>query len=409
MTRFRSRLLSAALARVGTGALACAIAIPLSSALFLSGCKPRAASPANAAPEASRLSVQYIVAQPLDPERARPGSTFLGLLRCDTEALLAFKVPGQIVAIGPEGAGEDWREGTPVEKGAVLARLDPADYVNLVNAARSRAAFTRAAYARYAELFAAASISKNDFDASRSQKETAEADLARAEQNLTDTVLRAPYSGVLLSRYAKTGEVSAAGKPVLRLGDFRRVSIDVGVPETLLGSIVVGQSYPVRLTAFPDAKHLATVHEIGAAAAEGSRLFRVVLKVSNPEGRLKPGMTASVRFGQPPSHPDGSVIVPLSALFSSPGKNGASGGGATSEGAAPDRARGDVSKGKPAAVYVVDAGTARLRSIVTGDFVGSSIVVTGGLRAGDRVVTVGAAQLHDGAPVTATPAAASAP
>lgn len=344
-------------------------------------CKPRGSATAAAAAETAPQSVRYVVAQPLDAEGVRPGSSFLGLLRCDTEALLAFKVPGQIVGIGPEGEGEDWREGVPVAKGAVLARLDPADYVNLVNAARSRADFTRSAFARYAELFAAASISKNDFDASRSQKETAEADLARAEQNLTDTVLRAPYAGVLLSRYAKTGEVTAPGKPVLRLGDFRRVSVDVGVPETLLGELAVGQTYPVRLTAFPSERHVATVHEIGAAAAEGSRLFRVVLKVPNPDGRLKPGMTASVRFGQAPSHPEGSVAIPLSALFSSAGTV------------------------KGPAVYVVEGATARLRRVKTGDFSGNSVVVTEGLRAGDRVVTAGAEQLHDGAAVAAAPAA----
>ena len=372
--------------------LARAAALPAALAigawfLALAGCRP-ASAPAPATPPApaasAQLAVDYVLAAPLAAAHTQTGFSFLGLVRCDTEALLAFKVPGQIVAIGPEGEREDWREGTPLAAGAVLARLDTADFINLVAAARSRAEFTRAAFARQAELFAAASISQNDFEAARAQTETAEAELARAEQNLADTVLRAPYAGVLLARFAKTGEVTAAGKPVLRLGDFRRVSIDVGVPETSLVDLAVGQTHPVRLTAFPDATHRATISEIGAAAAEGSRLFRVVLKLPNPDGRLRPGMTASVRFDRTVPPAAGAVVVPLSALFSPP---------QTTPGV------------RAAAVYVVGPGdVARLRRVTTGDFVGSSIIITAGLQPGDRVVTVGTAQLHDGARVLARPA-----
>lgn len=351
--------------------------LPLGLAcLALPACKPKT----QPAPESAPVSVQYAVALPADKNTGSTGATFLGLVRGDTETLLSFKVPGQIVAIGREGETDDWREGSLIEKGTLLAKLDPADYINAVKAAKARAEYTRSAFTRYAELYAAANLSKNEFDGARAQKETAEAELAHAEQNLRDTELRAPYSGVLLLRTAKKGEVTGAGRPVLKIGDFQRVAIEVGVPETLLADIFVNQNYPVKLTAFPSETFDGSISEIGSAAAEGSRLFRVILKVPNPDGRLKSGMTASVRLGHSSTPAAGSVIIPLSALFSDKHDSGVR-------------------------VYVVGGDhVARKREIHTSDLVASSVVVTSGLQAGEKVVTVGIAQLHDGAKVAEAPA-----
>lgn len=322
--------------------------------------------------------VRATAALPLDTTRRDAGAAFLGVIRGDTETSLSFKVTGQLNRIGPAADAEDWKEGTPVAAGAELAQLDTANFVSAVSAARARADLARASFARNSELYAAANLSKNDFEASRAQKETAEADLAQAEQNLRDTTLRAPYGGIVLARLAKNGEFAGAGRAVLRLGDFRRVSIEVGAPDTLLSQLAVGQSYVVQVSAFEGEDFAGTISEIGTAAAENSRLFRVVLKVDNPQGRLKSGMTASVRLGATVATPAQGVVVPLSALV------------ATSR------------TGNGAAVFVVGADQrAQERAIKTADILASSIVVTDGLRAGENVVTLGAGQLFDGAPVKA--------
>lgn len=355
-----------------------ALLVAASLLLFASsGCSPKRA--ASVEGEAS-VAVKCTEARASESLRERSGSAFLGLVRADSETLLSFKVPGQLILIGSEAEQEDWREGSLIARDTIVAKLDPSSYASAVDAARARAQYTRAAYSRHSELYAAASLSRNDLDASRAQMETAEAELAHAEQNLRDTVLRAPYSGTLLARYQKRGEVTAAGRPVLRLGDFERAAVEVGVPETLLGILAVGQNHPVRLNAFPGELFTGVISEIGSAAAEGSRLFRVVLKVANPNARLKSGMTASVRFAQRGMEEAEAVIIPLSALFADTQNGG---------------------KGARASVYVVGQDSiARKREIVTGDLVASSVIVRKGLQAGERVVTSGAAQLHDGSRVT---------
>lgn len=338
--------------------------------LFASGCRrENAAAPAP-------FNVRTITAQPPGAVPREAGPAFLGVIRGDTETNLSFKVNGQLVRIGPKDGTADWNEGVPVAAGTALAQLDTANFVSAVAAARARAELARATFTRNSELYAAANLSQTEFESSRAQKETADADLAQAEQQLRDTTLVAPYAGVILSRAAKSGEFASAGRTMLKLGDFRRVSLEVGVPDTLLGELAVGQSYPVRVSAFEGDGFNATISEIGTAASESNRLFRVVLKIDNAAGRLKSGMTASVRLGGTRAVAASGVLVPLSALVAT-----------TASGGAP-------------AVYVVASdGIARERQVQTADLVGSSIVVTRGVNAGDRVVTLGAGQLFDGAAV----------
>ncbi|MFO1446998.1 MAG: efflux RND transporter periplasmic adaptor subunit [Opitutaceae bacterium] len=320
------------------------------------------------------FNVRVAPARPVSAGPGESGPAFLGMIRGDTETSLSFKVNGQLVHIGPPGELADWNEGIVVSAGAELARLDTANFASAVAAARARADLARASFTRNSELYAAANLSKNEFEASRAQKETAEADLAQAEQALRDTSLRAPYTGIILSRSAKSGEFASAGRTVLRLGDFRRVSLEVGVPDTLLGEITVGQTCLVRVSAFEGDGVIGTVSEVGTAAAEGSRLFRVVLKIDNSDGRLKSGMTASVRLGRGQSRPTEGVLVPLSTLVAT----SSSGSG-------------------PAVFVVVDGRIARERAVKTADIINSSILVTDGLSVGESVVTLGAGQLFDGA------------
>ena len=118
------------------------------------------------------------------------------------------------------------------------------------------------------------------------------------------------------------------------------------------------------------------------AANNAGRLYRVVIKVPNPDGMIKSGMTATVKAGGVAMPAAGQVLVPLSALI------------------APSSPTADLATPQTQlAVFVVQNGKASLRMVKTGDIVISSIIVTEGLQAGEEVVTKGASQLYDGAPV----------
>ena len=122
------------------------------------------------------------------------------------------------------------------------------------------------------------------------------------------------------------------------------------------------------------------------AAKARDRLFKVVLSVPNPEGRIRSGMVARVGLEPPPEILDQAVLVPLSALVAR--------SGATTR---PPRL---------SVFVVVSEGAsqrAHERPIETEDIVRSSILVTSGLTTNDWVVVNGASTLSEGAPVTVAP------
>ena len=141
------------------------------------------------------------------------------------------------------------------------------------------------------------------------------------------------------------------------------------------------------------------VSEVGVAAKEGARLFRVIIKVPNPDGVLRSGMTASVALDDKENFPSGSVLIPMSALVSASTPNTHN----HTRNPTPTLTPTPTPAGSnQLAVFVVDAeGKAHERPVKTDDLLRSSIIVTEGLRPGDQVVTAGASTLHNGALVDA--------
>jgi len=115
-------------------------------------------------------------------------------------------------------------------------------------------------------------------------------------------------------------------------------------------------------------------------------LFRVVIKVPNPDGLLRSGMTARIHVGDVSAASPGTVCVPLSALVT----------------LTPD-GHSALKGEQQLAVFVARDGKALCRKVKAGDILNSSILITEGLRMGEQVVTAGASFLYDGAPIEVAP------
>lgn len=300
----------------------------------------------------------------------------VGTLAGDAEVDLAFKTPGRVLAIGPE-PGSDWREGDAVEAGAVLARLDPAELTEAMRAAEARAGNDAALHARSAALLSSHAISQQELDRLAAARDASAADLRRAQAALAEAVIRAPIAGTVLRRAVRSGETVAAGQTVLRIADLTRMSVEVGVPEQLIGRLRPGQPLRLGIPAHPGEVFSGTVSEVGAAAVATSRLFRVRVALANSAGRLRPGMSAVVAIpGEAP--PPGSMTVPLSALLAD-------------------------AAGREFRVLVAQDGLARMRSVTVIDVIGNQVVVGSGLAAGESVIAAGAGLVADGQKIATRP------
>jgi multidrug efflux pump subunit AcrA (membrane-fusion protein) len=112
----------------------------------------------------------------------------------------------------------------------------------------------------------------------------------------------------------------------------------------------------------------------------------VVIKVPNPDGLLRSGMTARIHVDELPAVTPATVCVPLSALVTVASSGSPAAGGQ-----------------QQLAVFVAQDGKAVCRKVKTGDILSSSILISDGLKAGEQVVTSGASFLYDGAPIQAEP------
>ncbi len=117
----------------------------------------------------------------------------------------------------------------------------------------------------------------------------------KVQSNLT---LTSPIGGVLQELSVREGMTVAAGETLARVNGLSSVWLAVAVPEAEAGSIVVGQAAEARLSAFPGVVLKGVVSAILPETSSDSRTLRVRVELPNPDGRLRPGMTAR---GEPQS------------------------------------------------------------------------------------------------------------
>jgi RND family efflux transporter MFP subunit len=265
----------------------------------------------------------------------------------------------------------------------VLAELKQADFTNALNSARAHAELAGKTVERFRKLRVTDAISQQELDVAEAGWRTAQAQLDQAEQNLRDSRLIAAKDAVVLARYVNSLVTVAPGQRVLRFADTGLMSVELGLPDRLVGRFAPGKEIPVEVSALeglPPFK--GRISEVGVAASGEGRLFRVVIKVPNPDGLLRSGMTARIRVRDGAAAESGTVCIPLSALVTIVSGNGS-----------------EINAQTQLGVFVVEGGKAVRRPVKTGDILNSSILITQGLRPGERVVTAGASFLYEDAPV----------
>lgn len=203
-----------------------------------------------------------------------------------------------------------------VTAGQVLLELDPSlteaqlqqSLANVANA-EAQLELATANEARMRGLFAQEYVTRQELEQSvqalksaRAQLALAQAQAARDRTNRSNTVIRSPVSGVVVSREVDTGQTVAASlqAPILFkiAQDLSKMQIDTSYAEADVGAIHVGQQATFRVDAFPNRSFHGVVHQVrlNPTTQQNVVTYNVVVSVDNPELRLMPGMTAYVNI-----------------------------------------------------------------------------------------------------------------
>lgn len=324
-----------------------------------------------AATKAATDEIYPVQVMSVQPENMLRTLKAVGTVRYRRETPLGFTTAGKVASVRFE-------EGDFVKRGALLAALDGTNVGADLSISTSERDRARAELERIRALYADGWVTKARFEAADSAAKSSEARVRQSGYASGTSQLYAPSSGVVLTRNVQPGQVVSAGTPVLILGEgddgfvFRVPIIDRDATK-----LRVGMAADISIESLDGAPISATISEIDGRANEATGAFTVQFRLAGrPQLRSGQIGTASIKL---PASTSGALQIPASALF----------GVRTGEGL----------------VYALGAqNRVETRNVTIDRVTDGFVIVTGGIKAGDVIVTSGGEKLRTGSRVRAVKA-----
>jgi RND family efflux transporter MFP subunit len=283
-----------------------------------------------------------------------------GYVVARTKAAVSAKIPGRLAMLNVS-------EGSRVQKGDVIARLDNADYTAAVGQAEAQVASAKATlieaqsdrdqaqreYLRVRDVHAQNPnlVSPQEVENAESRVQQADARLSAqsarvdaavaglrvAQANLENTFIRAPFSGTVLRKEAEVGEVVAPSVgggltrgAVVTMADLATLEVEVDVNEAYIARIQSDQQARITLDAYPDTSFRGTVRQVVPTADRQRATVQVKVSIVDRDPRILTEMGAKVEFlqaarpataGTPQAAERPRIIVPAEAVRSENGRD----------------------------------------------------------------------------------------
>ena len=292
-------------------------ALLLAATLF-TACKRGEPDDARAAstPAPTTVGTENIVVASL--AELASGPAISGNLQAAQEATVRAQIGGTVLQTLVD-------EGSRVANGTLLARIDDRtirdQYLSArssVTSAQSAADLAKRNLERNERLASAGAIADRDLDASRSQNEAAQSQLADArarltlqEKQLADAQIRAPFSGIVAKRQVNGGDVVQPGGEMFTVVDPSSMRLEASVPANQLTAIKIGSPVAFSVSGYPDRAFTGKITRINPIADPTTGQVRVVVSVPNAGNNLVGGLFAEGRVA---SERRNALVVPTSAV-----------------------------------------------------------------------------------------------
>jgi len=283
----------------------------------------------------------------------------IGTVEADREMKVSFKIGGKLKCI-------EFEEGDLVKKGALLAELDNAELLARKEKALENKNKAKRDQERMENLHNKNIVPLSSVQDAQTIYVAAQTELKIIQENLRNSRIEVPFTGRITRKLSEVGEIVGPGTPVAILTEMDPVVVKAAVPDNFIRKITIGGTARVKVDSYPEERFTGTIVSLDTTADPLSRTFRMEIRLSNREEKLRPGLIAHVEITHVRKDP--VMLIPLDVV---------------------------VGFGTEPSVFVVEDSKAMRRIIKTGSIIGERVEVFEGLAPGDSLVVSGQEYLSD--------------
>lgn len=372
---------------------------------------------ANVAVAVSKTAVEV---QNIKAVEKNLGDTYKATLEAYQQGIVSSKLSAKVLSVSIEN-------GQYVNVGDTLATLDDQDIQNSIKSAQAQLEVNQQQlnsseqslnssqvslqklqinvddaqrnYDRQKTLFERKAISQTDFEAAEKTLNSAKADynsgnatvetakvnietskanievqkvnIANYQDNLKNTVIKSPISGVISDKAVNIGQMASQGTALAKVNDISSVYATIQVPQEKISGVKIGQAATVTVDG-SDTTYNGTVQTMDASADPTARVFNCKIKIDNSDKTLYPGVYAKAELRS--SEKTQVITVPINALVGN---------------------EGDY------AIFINDNGTAKKQKVTIGETDENNVEITSGIEDGNEIICTNTSTLQDGDEVEA--------
>ena len=304
-----------------------------------------------------------VIALTLAPQRLEDKINLPGYVEPYEDLWVKAEVSGMVVDVL-------LNEGDTVGKGDILCKLDDRDYRSRLERIEASYDLTKLEYERIAALDKKKITAASRFDEIEAKLKDVTAQKEEALLAVERTRINTPIEGIINEIKAKNGDFLSVGDEVAQILQTSRVKVSVGIPESDVTSFFDLKESTIIIAALGKLRVTGKKVFLSRQPRNSARLYDLELMISNPDGRILPGMFARVELVK--NVYEKALLIPLYAV---------------------------ITQGDEHFVYTEENGLAKKRPVKTGILVDWQVQILSGLKPGDKVIVVGHRFLDENQPV----------
>lgn len=339
------------------------ILLSTAAMLITFGCGGKKKETENVNGEIDTVSVTIINAEAKDFTEI---GNYYGKVTAFNKATLISYTGGQVKGISV-------KEGSWVNKGKSLAKIDPEKASVQLEMAKAAEQLAKETFDRAAKQLEKENISKVEHDKAKLDWITAKQYLVDARKAWRGSYCVTPINGIVTSRFLELNDEVAPGTPTFNVSQIHKLKVKIGIPESEIGGVKEGNKAVVTMDLYPGQRWEGEISRLAKEIGDNGRNFAAEIVIDNKDKILKPGLTAKIKINR--GTIKGKVIVPSELILTESTHN---------------------------YVMIAKNGVAAYRKVELGSADETQTVLASGVEIGEKLIYKGNNLVNDNTPIRIT-------